>query len=205
VALSIDWLTKVITVPKADTTLIQSNPIEIRELNLDTFRLNLKAIEDSEEGMPFLDTHQHNTTVTVGGVTLARVVEIINGYTVTFEDGAYRVNLVGANSNVADVLNLNTVQVAANNSAGLIQTIGATSAPTVGQIATELLDTQTVDGFTRRQLEALIAAVLLGKVSGAGTDTEVFTAADGSKVRVTATVDENGNRTAIVTNVTDPS
>lgn len=121
-ALSIDWLTKIITVPKADTTLLQLNPIEIRELDLDAFRLELKSIEDSDEGMPFLDTHRHNTTVDIGGVTLARVIEIINGYTVTFEDGAYRVNLAGANSNVADVLNLNTVQVASNNSAGLIQT-----------------------------------------------------------------------------------
>ena len=96
-AISINWPTGVISVPKADMTLVQSTPIEIRELNINTFRLTLKDLEDNESGITFLRTHNHNTIVTVGGVTLARVVEIINGYTVTFENGSYAVNLVGAN------------------------------------------------------------------------------------------------------------
>ena len=118
-AITIDWGTKVISVPKADMLLLQSTPTEIRQLNLDTFRLTLKDLEDDEEGMPFPRTHNHNTTLTVGGVTLARVVEIINGYTITFEDGQYAVNLVGANSNVGDVVNVNQVSVRSANSAGL--------------------------------------------------------------------------------------
>ena len=82
-AISINWDTKVIFVPRADIPLVQSTPTEIRQLDINDFRLELKDLEDSVEGMPNLDTHQHNTTVEVGGVTLARVVEIINGYTVT--------------------------------------------------------------------------------------------------------------------------
>jgi len=121
-AISISWPTGVISVPKADMTLVQSTPIEIRELNINTFRLALKDLEDDAEGQVWATTHNHNTIVTVGGVTLARVVEIINGYTVTFEDGSYAVNLVDANSNIADVVNLNTVSIRAANSAGLIQT-----------------------------------------------------------------------------------
>lgn len=119
-AISIDWGTRVINVPKADLTLIQSTPTEIREMNLDWFRLQLKDLEDDPEGMPFPDTHRHNTEVTVAGLTLARVIEIINGYTITFEDGQYAVNLVGANSNVADIVNVNQVSVRSFNSAGLI-------------------------------------------------------------------------------------
>ena len=102
-------------------TFVQSTPFEIYELDINDFRLTLKDIEDNVGGIPFVDTHNHNTIVTVGGVTLARVVEIINRYTVTFEDDSYAVNLVGANSNIADVVNLNTVSVRAANSAGLIQ------------------------------------------------------------------------------------
>jgi len=117
-AISIDWPTKVINVPKADLTLIQSSPTEIRQLDIDTFRLELKSIE-AGEGIPFLDTHNHNPPVTVGGVTLARVVEIINGYSITFEDDQYAVNLVGANSNIGDVVNVNQVSVRSANSAGL--------------------------------------------------------------------------------------
>lgn len=118
-AISIAWGTRVIYVPKADTQLVQSLPTEVRQLNLNDFRLDLKALEGGIEGMPEPDTHVHIAPITFGGVTLARVVEIINGYTVTFEDGIYAVNLVGANSNVADVTNVNQVSIRSSNSAGL--------------------------------------------------------------------------------------
>lgn len=118
-AISIDWATKVITIPKADTALVDIGPPEIRSLNVDTFRKDLNGLQDSEFGMAFETTHIHTAPVTIGGVTLARVVEIINGYTVTFEDGFYAVNLEGANQNIGDVLNFNSVQVRSSNSAGL--------------------------------------------------------------------------------------
>jgi hypothetical protein len=69
--------------------------------------------------MAYPDTHRHVAPVSLGGVTLARIIEIINGYTVTFEDGQYAVNLVGANSNVGDVVNVNQVSVRSANSVGL--------------------------------------------------------------------------------------
>lgn len=118
--ISIDWATKVIYIPKNDLTLIQSTPTEIRELNLNNFRLTLKDIEDNVDGIVNLRTHNHNTEVSLGGIVFARIIEIINGYTITFEDGQYAVNLVGANSNVGDVINLNQVSVRSSNSAGLI-------------------------------------------------------------------------------------
>jgi hypothetical protein len=126
-AISINWDTKVISVPKADMDLIQTVPFEVRELDLNTFRLVLKDLEDNEDGMTFLHTHNHNPPVSVGGVTLGRVVEIINGYTVTFEDGNYAVNLVGGNSNVSDVVNLNMVAVRSANSAGLVDSTAITA------------------------------------------------------------------------------
>lgn len=119
-AISIDWATRVINVPRADLTLVQSNPVEVRELNLNQFRLALKDLEDDSEGMPFPNTHSHNGEVLLGGIVYARVIEIINNYTVTFEDGQYAVNLIGANSNVGDVVNVNQVSVRTANSAGLI-------------------------------------------------------------------------------------
>ena len=118
--ISIAWGTKVINVPQSYLTNLGGG---IYELDLDQFRLDLKALEDDEEGMPFPDTHRHNTQVTLGGITLARVIEIINGYTVTFEDGQYAVNAVGANSNIADVMNVNQVSLRTFNSAGLITVV----------------------------------------------------------------------------------
>lgn len=119
-AITIDWGTRVIFIPRNDLTLIQLTPTEIRELNLNEFRMTLKDLEDSEDGMCFPDTHRHNTEVSIAGLVIARVIEIINGFTITFEDGQYAVNLVGANSNVGDVVNVNQVSIRSQNSAGLI-------------------------------------------------------------------------------------
>lgn len=119
-AISIDWGTKIISIPKNYLTLVQSSPVEIYDLPLNQFRLDLKAEEASLAGMPFLKTHKHNTEVLLGGIVYARVIEIINGYTITFEDGSYAVNLTGANSNVGDKINFNLVSVRSANSAGLI-------------------------------------------------------------------------------------
>lgn len=119
-AITIDWANKIINIPKSDMTQVQVNPFEVRELDINDFRLILRGLEDDPDGMSFVRTHRHNTEVTLGGDTYARTVEIINGYTVTFEDGQYAVNLVGANSNIGDVVNLNQVSVRSANSGGLI-------------------------------------------------------------------------------------
>lgn len=58
-------------------------------------------------------------------------------------------------------------------------------------------------GLTPRQAFRLIAAGIVGKLSGAGTSTEVFrNAVADSKARITATVDSSGNRSAITTDAT---
>ena len=120
-AISINWATKVISIPQADLTWISGT---LYELDTDVFRLTLKNLEDDEDGMAFERTHKHNTEVTVAGTTYARTVEIINGYSVEFEDGQYSVRLIGSNNNLFDVENgilvQNQVQVIPGNAAGLI-------------------------------------------------------------------------------------
>jgi hypothetical protein len=56
--------------------------------------------------------------------------------------------------------------------------------------------------YTSGDLLRLIAAMAAGKVSGAQTGTEVFRDVGDTKPRITATVDAQGNRTAITL---DPS
>jgi hypothetical protein len=116
-AISINWTNKVILVPKTDLTYLSGSSYE---LDVNWLRLSLKGIEDGTEGIVFLDTHRHNTELTLSGVTYARAVEIINGYTVEFEDGQYTVVCVGANHNLADVKVANQVSLIIGNSAGLI-------------------------------------------------------------------------------------
>lgn len=127
-AITINHATKVISIPQADLTNLGGG---IYELDVNTFRLTLKGLEDDADGMVLLDTHKHNPPVTVGGVTLARVVEIINGYTITFQDLQYAVNLVNANNNISDVTNVNQVSVRSANSAGLVA--ATETGMTVGQ------------------------------------------------------------------------
>ena len=121
-SLSVNWPTGVITVPKADTVLVGTDPIsgrQIRSYNSDTFRRELRDLEDDEAGRVFDRTHDYNPAVTLGGVVYAPQL-IVNSayYTVEFEDGTYRVSLQGTNNNIADVSVINSVSIQPNNSAG---------------------------------------------------------------------------------------
>jgi hypothetical protein len=129
-------------------TLIDAGPPEIYELDINAFRLMLKSLEDDPEGMPFLKTHVHYPPVNVGGVTLSRVIEILDPYTVTFEDGQYAVNLVGANSNVGDRVNVNQVSIRSANSAGLVD-------QDLGEVWDEILAEHMDDGTTGETLGKL--------------------------------------------------
>jgi len=115
--ITIDWGSRIINIPQAYLTDLGGG---VYQLDTNQFRLDLKDLEDGEEGMNFPDTHRHNTEVVLSGVTYARFVEIINGYTITFEDGQYAVELTGSNNNIPDVTNVNQVSVRSFNSAGLI-------------------------------------------------------------------------------------
>ena len=54
-------------------------------------------------------------------------------------------------------------------------------------------------GWTPRQIMRIVAAVLAGKVSGAGSNAPVFRGITDAKPRVEATTDASGNRTAVST------
>ena len=121
-AISINHNTNVIFVPQADLTFISGT---LYEFDVDAFRLELKALEDNEDEIILESTHNHNTEVTLSGLTYARIVEILSPYTVEFEDGQYEVSCVGANHNLADVKVANQVSLIINNSAGLVNAGGA--------------------------------------------------------------------------------
>lgn len=136
--ITIDWLTKIITVPQSFLTWQGGIAYT---LDVNAFRLALKDLEDDETGMPFPDTHNHNTSLTLSGVSYARTLEIINGYSVTFENTGshYQVTCVGANHNLADVFIAGPVNLVIGNSAGLITVAtGGSTGPTAAEIALEV-------------------------------------------------------------------
>lgn len=70
------------------------------------------------------------------------------------------------------------------------------------EIADAVLAAGDVDGYTLEETLKICMAALGGKLAGAGTTTITFTAVDDSKSRITATVDGNGNRTAVTLDTT---
>jgi len=116
-AITIDWGDRTIHVTKNYLTPLGG---VLYGLDVNALRLALKDLEDDEDGMVFPDTHRHTLPLVLAGVTYARAVEIINGYTVEFEDGQYTVVCSGANHNLADVKVPNQVSLIIGNAAGLI-------------------------------------------------------------------------------------
>lgn len=132
-AIAVDWPTKTFTVPQADLTLVTGS---LYEMNTETyFRAGINEIMASEEGIVFDDAIDHNTEYTVVGVTYARKIEMINGYSLTFSPNSqWTARLAGSNNNLFDVengvLDQNQVQVIAQNSAGLVVVnTGSSTAP----------------------------------------------------------------------------
>ena len=180
-ALSIDRLTNIITVPKADLTLIVGT---LYEHDTDAFWEELKAIEAAEEGIVFPDTQDHNLEYSVVGVTYAQKVEIINGYKVEYENGSYSVRLVGSNNNLFDVeggiLIQNTVQVIAGNSAGLIK-VAIPGQPTEAHISVTYDNTTIEMGVWLNRLDDTILNPISAKVDWYNPDGSLlFTITDNS-------------------------
>lgn len=201
-AISITWGTKVINVPQADLTLISGN---LYELDVNAFRLALKDLEDSDEGMAFPTTHSHNTEVSLSGVTYARTLQIINGYTITFEDtgSPYTVRCVGANHNLADVTNyVSEVSLVIGNAAGLI-TVTSGSGVTaqdktdiINGVFTRLLES----GLTFEQAARIMLAAVSGRSTGVGTTNEKYKSVDGTVDRIDVTFDGSFNRDTVTLN-----
>ena len=73
----------------------------------------------------------------------------------------------------------------------------ATTPPTVSDIADAVHDEVIEGALTSRQIQRIMLAPLAGKSTGAGTATVSFRDTADAKDRITATVDDNGNRTAV--------
>ena len=119
---SIDYNTYVIAVSKDETQLVGINPatgLEVRELNIDTFGRTLADVQDNTDDVWASTAFSYTKPANIGGVFLAAVLLILEPYTITFEDGQYAINLIGGNTNIQDVTNVNQVSIRPSNSAGL--------------------------------------------------------------------------------------
>jgi len=124
-ALNLDPVTRLITIPQADLTLVTGT---LYSLDTDQFRKDVMTLLASEPYIWLPDAYQHNTEVTVAGTTYARTIEFINSFSIQFQftGSQYSVRLEGSNNNLFDVENgilvpTSLVTVIPTNSAGLIR------------------------------------------------------------------------------------
>ena len=186
-AYSVNWATKVVTIPQSDLTLVSPG---VYELDVLTFWAEIHDIQD-DEGMPYLDIMRSNAPVTLSGLTLARTVEVINGYTIEFEDGQYQVNLTGANNNLLDTRVQNQVSLNANNSAGLqVVSVGSglsnaqdTTLTNIESILSDIEGGYDADGLLR-----IILSAVAGKGGDDGNGTYRYRDIADTKDRVVAPV-----------------
>ena len=117
-AYSVDWITRVITIPTADLTLVSGTRYS---LDMSDFLAEIRRLEwDPAEGLWAAAILDHsNTRFDFAGANYAPFDDIINGYTVQFTGAVTRVDLLGSNNDLIDQLIVTGVSVVPSNSAGL--------------------------------------------------------------------------------------
>lgn len=195
-AISVNWITGEITVPKADTTLVQASP-EIRALNTSQFWLDLKDAEASADGAPWPDTQVNFPSYTIQGIVYAQAYRIIPPYFVTFEDGQYAVTLDGTNNNILEVATQNQVRLASSNSAGLqIVTQGSgITQQDKDDIENQIFARVVETGFTFEQITRLLSAQAAGNIVQQPSGDYVIRDVNNTKDRIDGSPAPNDGRT----------
>jgi hypothetical protein len=165
-AITINHTTFVISVPQSDLTFVSGT---LYKMDTDAFRLAVKTIEASEEGMVLSDTNVHNTEVVVAGIPYARSIEFVAPYSIEFEDLQYTCILEGSNNNIWDVgggvLVQNQAQIIPTNSGGLVNPSGSSPTAIANAVWSKDISGYTADGeagyeLQIARLQAALAAAL---------------------------------------------
>lgn len=93
-----------------------------------------------------------------------------------------------------------TRELTSGNNIVLAKGVGLTGLNDI--TAAQVLSAGDIDGFSLEEAQKLVLSASVGVLAGASTNTITIQAADGSKTRITATVDVDGNRSTVVKDVT---
>jgi hypothetical protein len=104
------------------------------------------------------------------------------------------------NITAADVWSVATRELTSGSNIVLSKGVGLLGLNDIA--ATDVLSAGDIDGYTLEESQKLNLAASTGVLSGAATTTVTIQAADGSKARLTATVDADGNRSAVIKDAT---
>ncbi len=117
-AYSVNWIGKVISIPASDLMLVSGNHYQ---LPMADFLGEIRRLEsDFDEGLwaPQILDHT-DSKPDFAGADYAGFDEVINEYSVQFTGAVDRVDLLGSNNNLVDILISTGVSVVPSNSAGL--------------------------------------------------------------------------------------
>ena len=135
-AYSVNWVTKVITIPQSDLTFLSGNnySLDIADVHYEIRRLEWEFTD----GLWAARIANFYETVTLSGVAKSPSLEIVNDYTFDFTGSNYNVILTGYDNNLVDVyIPSNGISILGNNSVGKI-TAGSGLLPTEQQQLGEL-------------------------------------------------------------------
>jgi hypothetical protein len=130
---SVNWATKVVTVPLADLTLISGSNYS---LNTGDFWIEMRRLEASPgDGLWAEQTVEYVNTQVLSGITYSAIVKLINGYTWDTDTTNKNIFLIGFNSNLLDIfIPGNSISVLANNSGGKIDAGGGGGGATAQEV-----------------------------------------------------------------------
>jgi hypothetical protein len=176
-AITVDWASKIVNATSSITDIV-------------AFKDTLRDLEDNDDGIlyPPIITYKR---LDLGGGAFFHAVDFINEYRLRFSiAGNYTIvgNISAAIVPVAGVFVDRTKSAAFATVAGTGG--GGVSAAQIWQHVVEA-------GMSAEEVLRVMVAAMAGKVSGAGTTTEIFRSIDDTRNVITATVDAQGNRTAI--------
>lgn len=203
--ISIDYNTRVVTVLFNSPELLTFVGGNVYDLDTNALRLALNAEAATVAGMAYPDNNRHNTTVLLAGVEYARIIEVINGFSLTFEEqlSPYVVNFVGSNNNYLDVTNLGTVQLRSNNSAGLINVREIQQDIFNNRVTIDAINgiagTQYPAGTPLQPVDNVPDANIIDSVRGFGTFQIVgdFTFTSGDNIENKLVLGQNASRTTL--------
>jgi len=116
-ATAMNPVTGEITIQQNDMTLLQASP-EIRGLDVDALRLELRDLEENEANRWATKTHNHTTTLTLVGTIYQRKLEFLEPYFFTFTGSGYKVQMSNGDNNIDERTPGTNVSLRTANSAG---------------------------------------------------------------------------------------
>jgi len=171
---TVNWFTKIIDVPISDLTLVSGTRYS---LLMQDFLIEIRRLESGfMDGLwaPQILLH-NNPKLDFAGADYAGFDEIFNGYEVAFDTLATRVDLIGSNNNIIDIMVVNGVSVVPGNSAGLQKVnIEGSSTGLTPEESEALLNIETDVDLIKTDISQIKSDIILIKSDINSIDGEVL-------------------------------